>query len=74
MPMPDDLRKKFKAFEAALPDAWSNIALVAEFRRLFEDTELTFSAPAPCKMRPLSNPDFIAVDETTRWPPEDGSI
>lgn len=70
MNMPPDLKEKFVEYAQKLPDADSNVKLCQDFGRLFEETLAAFAAigkephPMPQRM------DFLAVDETTLWPPK----
>lgn len=68
MTMPKELMQRFQEFEGAILGARSNVALATEFNRLYQETRKAFGQKA-MQVQPRAIPDFMAVDETTRWPP-----
>lgn len=68
MDMPPTLREQFEDFESSLLTARSKVSMVNAFRRLFEQTEGAFSVIG-VELHPMpGQADFLAVDDTTRWP------
>jgi hypothetical protein len=69
MKTPQDLKRRLIEFEGSIDEAWSNIKLAADFSRLREEIDQAFGDIYAEPVRACTKADFLAVDDTTRWPP-----